>query len=307
MKGFVKFWVGAFILSMIFYYIPVYLFSNNLTQSVMSLKFKKAAPVAMINALSPGSNADEVEDKLRELTEKAVNSGRFDTDISLEDALKNNPNVKSAELVRGGTPEDYVPAIDPVYHDMDVGLKVTFQDGSGLIAIFDAIGKSFFGGHGAKVFHVQAGYRFTPDGHMFLVHGDDTMTGLVLMIFAKDHDALPGLYNKVFGTKVPIGQVAGVTPGSTEDQLRAAIAAPAPSSTTSSSPSTVVQATNVVSAIASEDTKSSAQTSLPDPGSPCVQNWVAAFHKEQPDAPVSEDQITEWQQWCGQGKQAPQS
>ncbi|WP_077439121.1 hypothetical protein [Rhodanobacter sp. C01] len=307
MKGFVKFWVGAFILSMIVYYIPVYLFSNNLTQSVMSLKFEKAAPVAIINALPPGLNNDQVEGKLKELTEKAASSGRFDTDISLEDALKNNPSVKSVELVRGGTPEDYVPAIDPVYHDLDVGLKITFQDGSGLIAIFDAIGKSFLGGHGAKVFHVQAGYRFNPDGHMFLVHGEDTMTGLVLMIFAKDHDALPGLYNHVFGTKVPVGQIAGVPRGSVEDQLRAAIAAPIPSSTTSSSPSAAVQAPAAAPAAASGDTKASAQAPLPDPNSPCVNNWVVAFHKEQPNAPVSEDQITEWQQWCGQGKQAPQS
>lgn len=114
MKGFVKFWIGAFILAMIVYYIPVYLFSNNLNQSVMSLKFEKAAPVAMINALPPGLNNDQVQEKLKALTEKAAGSGHFDTDASLEDALKSNPNVKSVELVRGGVPGSYVPPIDPV-------------------------------------------------------------------------------------------------------------------------------------------------------------------------------------------------
>jgi hypothetical protein len=293
MKGFVKFWVGAFILSMIVYYIPVYLFSNNLTQSVMSLKFKRAVPVAMINALPPGLNADQIEAKLKELTDKAISSGHFDTDISIEDALKNNPNIKSAELVRGGTPEDYVPAIDPVYHDLDVGLKITFQDGSGLITIFDAIDKSFLGGHGAKVFHIQAGYRFNPDGHMFLVHGEDTMTGLVLMIFAKDQNALPGLYNQVFGTKVPMGQIAGVPSGSLEDRLKTTLAAP--SSTATPAQSTSAQA------------PAAGQAALADPDSPCVKNWIAAFHKGEPGTDVSNDQITEWQQWCGQGKQAPRS
>lgn len=293
MKGFVKFWVGALILSMIVYYIPVYFFSNNLTQSVMSLKLKKAAPVAMINALPLGLNADQIAAKLKELTEKAASSGHFDTDISIKDALKNNPNVKSVELVRGGTPEGYVPAIDPVYHDLDVGLKITFQDGSGLIAIFDAIGKSFLGGHGAKVFHIQAGYRFNPDGHMFLVHGDDTMTGLVLMIFAKDQNALPSFYNRVFGTKVPVGQIADVPSASLEDQLKNALVAP-------SSIATPAQSSSARASVA-------AQAVLANPDGPCVKNWVAAFHKEQPGTDVSNDQITEWQQWCGQGKQAPQS
>lgn len=39
----------------------------------------------------------------------------------------------------------------------------------------------------------------------------------------------------------------------------------------------------------------------------CVNKWIDAFHKEQgADAPISNDQLSEWQDDCQQGKQAPQ-
>ena len=42
--------------------------------------------------------------------------------------------------------------------------------------------------------------------------------------------------------------------------------------------------------------------SEPEPGSACLDEWVAAFHKGNEDQPVTADQSSEFEEWCKQGK-----
>lgn len=311
MKTMVKIWFALFIASVVFYYGPVYFFSNNLEQSVKSLTLKDVVPLVVSSQMDIyEQRSDDAPEKIKAITERAVSDPHFDADVSIWDALKNNPSVKNVEIVLGSNPSTIPSYSDPMYGNRDVGLKATFSDNGGLMLIFNAVDKGgLFSGHGAKVLRLVDGFRYTANGKELAIGDEDALGKLALTAFAREPKTLLGVYNTLFKDNMPIVDVNSDTKDAAAKQNANALASnPEYAASTTNIPSPT-QAAPQPQTTAPVSTTSLTSDQVPPENAvsdSCANRWMVAYRKEQgQDALVSADQLDEWQQWCTQGKQAP--